>query len=391
MAAATASPLIEPTKAAKYTITVSDKLLNGSVGKKRKHASIQCMICNFHSQPYSNSKIVNHKPKLPKTSLAAKISKASAPNTYKLSMNQKESNGGDYKYTGSQSASNACILFYDPATSRMTLDQLDTHFDFNLQSMPTNSDSQELGKRYPHIGTEQPGHEASVGEDAAIDEVEKDEDVADPNNPYDYRHFLQEANRRRTPSPETRTYPGSSPAQRPSAVSSPAVRPSRPATKPKPRPKPQQKRRASPPPREEADADNEDSDGDLIIEMEPGTKRKNRFMGAFDRDITSNGPVSLRSAASSMSPAMRARRDDSLESQNRDADVEELRLPSPRRSSHAMTPQEESELEADLEAELELALEASEVEDHAGGVGLGIHEGTNGVAHAESSSESEEE
>lgn len=272
----------------------------------------------------------------------------------------------------------------------MVLDRIDTSFAFNLQSTPTSNDAQSLAKQYPHLETEQVGR--SVNDNVTSSVEQENEDVGDPDNPYDYRHFLREAIRHRTSSPEPRSNFGSPPAQRPSAVPSPVPRPSRAVSKPKQRARPQQKRPKSPLPREEADADNEDSDGDLIIEMEPDTKRRNRFMGAFDRDITSNGPISLRSAASSMSPAARNARDSSVESsRNRDADVEELKLPSPRRSPPAQTPQEEAEDEADLEAELEMALEESQDDQEEGVVGLGISEGVNGVMHDESSSESEEE
>lgn len=233
------------------------------------------------------------------------------------------------------------MLIYDPSTQSITLDRLDTELAFNLQSTPTNKDAQSLAKNHPHIALESLENGTDEENEAADPGVEGNKDAADPNNPYDYRHFLHEAKRRRTSSPESRTNYALSPAQRPAPGASPVPRPSRPeakptrpSTKPKARPRPQQKRPASPPPREEADADNEDSDdGGLTIEMEPDMRRRNRFMGAFDREITGNGPISLRSAASSMSPAARnARRDTSVEShRTQDADItEELRLPSPR-------------------------------------------------------------
>jgi len=301
-------------------------------------------------------------------------------------------NGSEYKYSGSQKPTDACVLVYNPGTQQMTLDKLDTQFEFNLQSTPTNKDAPSLAQKYAHIGTEQPDSSLDVTGEVAGSADPEGDDTADPNNPYDYRHFLHEATNRRTPSSSPRPRAGSSPAHRPSAISSPATRPIRPAARPKPRPRPQQKRAAaSPPPREEADADNEDSDGDLVIEMEPDTKRRNRFMGAFDRDIVSNGPISLRSAASSMSPAARAaRRDDSFE-RHGDADVEELKLPSPRRSPPVKTPQQEAEDEADFEAALEQALEESQADEGEGGGGVGIADRTTGGRHEESSSESEEE
>jgi len=269
----------------------------------------------------------------------------------------------------------------------MVLDKLDTQFEFNLQSMPTNKDTQNLAQKYPHLNPKQPDPDLHVAGEVAASAAPEGDDTGDPSNPYDYRHFLHEGPNHRTPSPSPRPHAGSSPAPRPSTTSSPATRPIRPAARPKPRARPPQKRAASPPPREEADADNEDSDNDLIIEMEPSdTKRRNRFMGAFDRDITSTGPISLRSAASSMSPAARIARGD-----GGDADVEELRLPSPRRSPPVRTPQQEAEDEADLEAELEMALEEEQADGEEGGGGVGVVSGTVGARHEESSSESEEE
>lgn len=271
----------------------------------------------------------------------------------------------------------------------MVLDKLDTQFEFNLQSTPTNKDASSLAQKHPHLNPEPPNPDLDIGGEAAASGDPESDDIGDPTNPYDYRHFLHEAPNRRSPSPSPRLHARSPPAQRPSTTSSPATRPIR----PKPRPRPQQKRAASPPAREEADADNEDSsDGDLIIEMEPSdTKRRNRFMGAFDRDITSTGPISLRSAASSMSPAVRIARGDDGGEADVDVDVEELRLPSPRAVPPVRTPQQEAEDEADLEAELEMALEEERADEEVGGGEVGAVDGTTGGRHAESSSESEEE
>lgn len=390
MATATASLSIDPSKGAKYPITVAERLLNSGTGTKRNHASVQCMdYATTYQSLLADTLPVNHKPKLSNSKTTTTISKVPSGG-YNLRIKDNDSGKG-YGYRGSQKPTEACVLIYNPSTKQMTLDKLDTQFDFDLQSTPTNNDAQSLAQKYPHIGAGQSSTEAEVNGDTAEAGEQGTEEAADANNPYDYRHFLYEASHRRSPTPEARSRVGSPAAQRPSTFSSPAARPVRPAPRPKPRPRPQQKRPASTL-REEADADNEDSEDDFVIEMEPDTKRRNRFMGAFDRDITSNGPISLRSAASSMSPAARIARDDSVESQrNRNADVEELKLPSPRRSPPVRTPQEEAEDEADLEAELEMALEESQADQEDGGVGLGITNGTSGVAHDESSSESEEE
>lgn len=392
MAAATALLSIDPTKGAKYPIALSERLLNSASGTKSHTTSVQ----------------LNHKPKLSQSKTTTTIT-SSLADSFGLTI-KNEDDGSKYTYSGRQRPTEACVLIYDPTAQSITLDRLDTEFTFNLQSTPANDDAQSLAKQYPHIKTEESENEPDAAGGVPGSDGQETEAAGDPNNPYDYRHFLHQSKRRRTSSPEPRpnlaaspvqrSTIGSSPASRPSSrPPRPAAKPSRPAVKPKPRPRPQKKRPPSPPPREEADADNEDSDdGGLTIEMEPDMRRRNRFMGAFDHDITANGPVSLRSAASSMSPAARNRRREASEESHgsRDADVtQELKPPSPRRSPPARTPQQEAEDEAELEAELEMALEES-ADHEESGAGLGIYDGAangaaNGIVHDESSSESEEE
>ena len=289
-------------------------------------------------------------------------------------------------------------MIYDPESQTLTLDKISTEFGFNLHATPTNKNSKALASQYPHIPTGDSEPESN-SDDASTG--------ADVNNPYDYRHFLK---RRRTSSPEplpsTTLVPTSPPRNVP-------VR-----QKPKPRPRPQPKRAPSPAPHQE-DADNEDSDdGGLTIELDPDAKPR-RINPAFTHDI-SKGPISLRSAASSVSPAVSVSSDE-------DEDVEQLIL----EPITALTPgeeekkeveeeegddeeedeeeeeegeEEEDDGEGSLEAELEQALESQADEDESGGVqiyGNGVVNGLglNGVRTEmpvnpivdESSSESEEE
>ena len=281
----------------------------------------------------------------------------------------------------------------------MSLDKLDSNFSFNLQSTPTNTDSKKLELQYPYIN-KTPEKAESEADDGLFGDVAEEAETGDPKNPYDYRHFLHAAKRQKTASPEPALNLGLSPELRMSFDSSRLQRSTQVATKPKPRPKPQARRPPSPPHKEDADADNEDSDDGLIIEMEPETKRRtNRFMGAFDRDNTSTGPISLRSATSSMSPAARIlRRPPSAESdqsENKDV-IDDLKLPSPQRSPPGRTPQQEAENEADLEAELEMAFGGEQPDAGAEYHELNANENSNPVGpslvvHDESSEESEEE
>lgn len=284
-------------------------------------------------------------------------------------------------------------MIYDPKSQTFRLDKISTEFSFNLHATPTNKSSKALASQYPHIPTGDSEPESNSDDPST---------GADVNNPYDYRHFLK---RRRTSSPEPL------PSTPPVPTSPPRHTPVR--QKPKPRPRPQQKRAPSPPPREEADADNEDSDdGGLTIELDPDAKPR-RINPAFTHDI-SKGPISLRSAASSVSPAVSVSSDE-------DEDVEQLSL-EPNNAVMALTPGEEEKEEAEeeeeeeegeeeeddgegsLEAELEQALESQADEDESGGVqiygnGMVNGLGLNGVRTElpvnpivdESSSESEEE
>lgn len=294
-------------------------------------------------------------------------------------------------------------LIYDPQSQSFTLDQIATEFTFNLRSTPATKSSKTLTAQYPQLDTG-----ISDSESNSDDLFEEDQSTAaDDSNPYDYRHFLK---RRRTSSPE--------PPQPAALLPASPPRHPLPRSKQKPRPRPQPKRAPTPPPREEADADNEDSDdGVLTIEMDPDTKP--RRIANFNHDIR-DGPISLRSAASSVSPAPLA-----MESSESDEDMEfdEQKPESAGVTVHKLGDEYEDEEEEDddedeeedenedkaqyddddfegsLEAELEQALE-SQADEESGGVrvvpnGLGI----TGVQHDvgistvvdESSSESEEE
>lgn len=290
-----------------------------------------------------------------------------------------------------QQPTNSYALTYDPHSQSFTLDQISTEFTFNLRSTPTTKNSKALAVQYPRLDTG-----ISDAESNSDDLIEEDQSAgADASNPYDYRHFLK---RRCTSSPEpisSTPLPPSSPPRR-----------ALPRPKPKARPRPLQKRAPPPPPREEADADNEDSDdGVLTIEMDPDTKP--RKIAAFNHDIR-NGPISLRSAASSMSPAPVE-----IESSESDEDDDEQKFESAgvtvqtpgkeeieEDEEEAGNDDDDDDIEGSLEAELEQALESQADEEESGGVqivetGLGITGVQQNVGMSrvvdESSSESEEE
>lgn len=272
------------------------------------------------------------------------------------------------------------MLIFDPEAKAYTLDKLNTDFAFNLCSTPLNKSAKSLATQYPQLETTAPAPD-SDDEDIFDDEAAE----ADPDNPFDYRHYLKHQqspslepieleSRGPTPSPSPRPSP-----QPENILQQTRIEPAKPKPKPWPKHRPQPKRPASPPPREEADADNEESedDGGLEVIMDPSNKPRHRF----NTIRSGEQPRSLRSAASSASPA--ARREESSEEES---DEDEVREPSPPRAGQALMEDERGEDEDELEAELarELEREAAEGDEEAGGVSVSRYVES-------SSSESEEE
>ncbi|KAI9871892.1 MAG: hypothetical protein M1830_002322 [Pleopsidium flavum] len=335
--AAAISVMIDPTKAAKYPVKLGEGL------QVRKGTT---------SRLYSSIKY-NHKPSgLAQSRTTVLAPSETAAGIYDLNIANQLGSTSAYHYKGSRSSSNSFALIYDPTIQVWALERVDTDFGFNLTSTPSNADAKEIAAKYPQLEL---GfvEGASDGEDLFADG--DDNGDGDEENPYDYRHFIK---RRRTSSPDAVEVPTISRASPPTDR-----RTSR--AKPKPRPK-----RAKTPPKDE-DADNEDSDdGGLTIEMDPDTKP--RRLGAELVRPSSAAPISLRSAASSVSP--HGEKESESESES-DEDVEALQLPSP---AAAPTP---GDAEDELEAELAQALESQE----------GGGEVVQDRRRDESSSESEEE
>ena len=308
-------------------------------------------------------------------------------------------NQDTYKYTGSHQPSETYALIFDPETKSFVLDKVSTEFTFNLRSTPTNKSAKALASQYPQLETSAP--DASSSEDEMLDRGE--EEAADPDNPYDYRHFLKQ---RGTPSPEPLEQRRRSPSPFTASpvIAPPARRTSRTKVKQRPHSRPQVKQPPPSPPKEEADADNEDSsldadadgeadedDGGLTIEFESIPKPRHRLRPAFPR-VQGDGPISLRSAASSVSPI--GDPNESEEESDEDADVmEDVRLPSPMRH-HQVQEEDDSNIdgdeegdEGDLEAELERELE-KQIDGDDDDEGVVVEQGR---YVEESSSESEEE
>lgn len=340
---------------------------------------------------------------------------------YNLSITD-ENNGNSYLYLGGQQPSGTAALIYDSANGSFILDRIDTDFHLNLRSTPTNNDAASLASQHPQLDTGI--HEPDEGEDDLFEEHpeghDPDSEPPDPKNPYDYRHFLNCTRAGHSPSPEPShllsPMPNHNVDSFPILTGSSSTRlsqqskPIRRRSHPKPR-------HLSPNPREEADADNEESEADdvLTIDMGDSTTTNTRpwrsVLGALNDGGRNSGPISLRSAASSMSPSLRG--DSDVEEDRRsNADVEEIDLGDggvdiesqsagveEAESPEMASDEEEDPFAAQLEHQLIAeALSEAEQEENSGVQVNGDYDQSNGmngeVEHTivdESSEESEEE
>ncbi|KAI4253654.1 MAG: hypothetical protein L6R42_007497 [Xanthoria sp. 1 TBL-2021] len=363
------SPLIDPSRSAKLPISIGESLFENGRTTEQRNASIQW----------------NYKPTL-RPHQTARIRSSRRPSKSRVDLTIKNrAEDGEYKYAGAQQTSGACALVYNPSTKALGLEKLDVDFTFNLQTSPSNNDRYEVTAQYPQLdaGVSDDESEDGTHTEAAINGA--DPTGPDMNNPYDYRHFLK---RRRTSSPDA-------PLSRPSV--SPAAaprRPSRTSTKPKPRPRPIQQSKRSAPPREEQKQNSDDSDdGGLTIEMgdDPKPRRFGNGAVVFNHDKR-NGPISLRSAASSMSPAS-MRHDSGNEDVESDRDVELLQLPSPAGGSNKYDVEDEEGDDDDdgVVDDLIEAMESQEEEEEARAVDRAVESQPIRRTIEESSDESEEE
>ena len=321
MATTLPSTTIDPSKPGKYRIHVSDDLLRDAPARKRQRISLQ----------------YNHKPPSlsDQTGLLRNIQDGTQ-DEYEMTVDEVEGTG-KYIYKGNQRphASSAMALVYNPEQGCFILERIDADLYLNLSSTPTEKNSKNLAAKHPQLGAN--GVEDAEGAAAeAEEEVDPDTIPPDPDNPYDYRHHLKQGV---NPSPQRSL--NSSPVPNHTFYSSPLVqamssndRPRKsietqePRSKPKPKPKPNPKQAQprnqflSPKPREEESESNE-----LIIDMgedAPANPKPWRKQLGVLNDGRREGPISLRSAASSMSPSVQPESED--EKDKSDDDVEEIDL-----------------------------------------------------------------
>jgi hypothetical protein len=135
----------------------------------------------------------NHKPAQTSETRTTTLTSSSAATAYNLRLEDTNNSGEKdiFKFTGQKSSlKKSYVLVFDPSNQQATLEPLSASYTFNLASRNGNDVSSQHTKIYPKKAkdTSQAKDEDAdlFGEAAAEDEGGD----PDPDNPYDFRHFL---------------------------------------------------------------------------------------------------------------------------------------------------------------------------------------------------------
>ncbi|TKA82552.1 hypothetical protein B0A55_01206 [Friedmanniomyces simplex] len=333
--AAISAPLIDPTAPATYNIRLGDSIVKAG-DSARSWASVR----------------YNHKPvPTDREQATCSIGSAGSKDGSELVL---KAGGNEYGYTGdSTSTEHEYILVLRGAgeNKEAVLEELGWRHAFNLTSTPEEKDAEKLRERYPQLTLE---HDTNASRLDDNNNTTIAEAPADPDNPFDYRHFLKAAAAApKSRRPDTGVLPRS-------GTATPALHSRAASSTPLPRPLkrtadsalvlPQKKRKVPPPPstataaaggdraasakrvkagdergtgppkirvdrkasssssvRRPSHNDDDVDSGELILENEEPSKRRHvsgRGRSAMAMALTGQlgkgqGPISLRSAASS--------------------------------------------------------------------------------------------
>ncbi|KAH8723480.1 RNA polymerase II transcription elongation factor-domain-containing protein [Phaeosphaeriaceae sp. PMI808] len=197
MASPTVESRVEPHKKAHFTLHISDRIANNDTSRGS----------------YSSVKY-NHKPAQTSDHRTTTLTSTST-NTYNLRLEDKTSSGDKdiFTFTGNRDATKkSYVLLFDPTSQRATLEPLSDSYVFNLSTRNNKNISSQHSKIYPKKGKE--GQQEDLGEDDLFGEGGGDDEAGDPdpNNPYDFRHFLGKEKEKR--GDESEYYAVSSPDSR---------------------------------------------------------------------------------------------------------------------------------------------------------------------------------
>ncbi|KAI8632972.1 hypothetical protein F5Y19DRAFT_335605 [Xylariaceae sp. FL1651] len=133
--ASLAAGIVDPTKAGKYRVVLSDALLGKD--PKEVYTGIR-----YNHKPSLSSSTAPHQARIkPTTSTDA--------SSYDLSF---QDDGGRYTYQGTRGhEDNQYVLIFDPDKEVFVLHRVDSMFNMNLVRTPTNNDAESLRQEYPQL------------------------------------------------------------------------------------------------------------------------------------------------------------------------------------------------------------------------------------------------
>ena len=243
----------------------------------------------------------------------------------------------EYEFQGqSHEDHHTFVLLPDEDGEGFVLERLDTTHNLNLTSAPWESDRRKLERQYKLLDIEDSDHERLEGAEDSFDDDAKPDD----DNPFDFRHYIQSSLASLSPAVRPEKLRGETPlqgSQTASRTSTPVARPARkptsafPASNRKAKPKPaNQPKPASPrverashqdvpsvrlerrgttqlprkpvrrPSVDDIQLDNFDDDDDgIVLEGVDTHAQSQRSLGRALAGTLGEGPISLRSAASS--------------------------------------------------------------------------------------------
>ncbi|KAK7984813.1 ELL-associated factor [Apiospora sp. TS-2023a] len=337
---ANTADFVDPTKAGKYPVILSDELL----GKPSTET--------FTGVRY------NHKPD---TNPPFSKLKVAGPSKYDLSYNDN----GVYKYQGSRSGDGGqYVLIFDPSREAFVLHKVDSLFTMNLTQTPTQNSAAKLRQEFPHL--EKPAKVSSGNINIPIHEKPKEAKApAAAAAPAKGAKGSTTAPAKGKQKKET---PAAKPKAAPKAAAAPAPAP----------------KKTTPQSDEEEDSD--DDDGGLVLEFPGGEEPSRDFSPAFPprrfSEFVANGEEDDEDA------------DGEEEEEDEMSEEEHFKLPSPMNPQKSQQQQQSSsqqiqqppqqeepeseededeeqqqddEFDIDLEAQLEAELEAGGNDDEMAG------------------------
>ncbi|KAI1779393.1 RNA polymerase II transcription elongation factor-domain-containing protein [Hypoxylon cercidicola] len=159
--------IVDPTKAGKYPVVLSDALL----GKDPKEI-------------YTGVRY-NHKPSLSSSTAPAqariKPSSSKKGASYDLSF---QDDGGRYQYKGTRGAEeNQYVMIFDAAREVFVIHKVDSMFNMNLVQTPSNDNAGSLRQEFPQLEAHSSSSVKATGKQSAKVKTEEKKTAAKPRKP----------------------------------------------------------------------------------------------------------------------------------------------------------------------------------------------------------------